>query len=73
MTLEILAQINSFIITTIGDLNANSTNWYNKDKTSFEGDTIKNITLQLGLHHLIKDPTHILQNSSLCIDQTFIS
>ena len=39
MTLEILAQKNTFLITAIGDLNAKSTNCYNKDKTNFAGST----------------------------------
>ena len=68
MTLGILAQKYPFWITAIGDFNAKSTNWYNKDKTTFEGNTIDNITSQLGLHQLINEPTHILQNSSSCID-----
>ena len=68
MTLGILAQKYPFWITAIGGFNAKSTNWYNKDKTTFEGNTIDNITSQLGLHQLINEPTHILQNSSSCVD-----
>ena len=48
-TLKILVQKDPFLITAIGDFNAKFTNWYNKDKTSFEGNTIENITSQLGL------------------------
>ena len=44
MTLEILAQKNPFLITAIGDFNAKSTNWFNKDKTIFEGNVMDNIT-----------------------------
>ena len=44
MTLETLAQKSSFLTTIIGDLNAKSCNWYNHDKTSFEGSTIESIT-----------------------------
>ena len=44
MTLEILAQKNLFLITPICDFNAKSKNHYNKDKTSFEGNTIENLT-----------------------------
>ena len=64
MTLELLAQKNPFLLTAIGDFNAKSSNWYNKDKTSFEGNTIENATSQLGLHQIINEPTHILPNSS---------
>ena len=38
MTLELLAQKNPFLLTAIGDFNAKSSNWYNKDKTSFKGN-----------------------------------
>ena len=47
--------------------------WYNKDKTSFEGNTIKNVNLQLGLHKIINEPTHILENSLSCIELIFTS
>ena len=58
-TLGILAQKNPFLVTAIGDSNANFTNWYNKGKTTFEGNTIENITSQLGLHQLINGPIYI--------------
>ena len=73
MILEILAQKNPFMITAFGDFNAKPTNWYNKDKTTFEGNTIDNITSQLGLQQLINEPTYILQNSNSCIDLIFTS
>ena len=44
MTLDILAQKNPFLMTTIGDFNAKSKNWYSHDKTSFEGKTIESTT-----------------------------
>ena len=47
MMLERLAQKNPFLLTAIGDFNAKSSNWYNKDKTSFEGNTVENVTSQL--------------------------
>ena len=43
------------------------------DKTRFEGSTIESITSQFGLHQLINEPTHLLQNSSSCIDLIFTS
>ena len=64
MTLELLAQKNPFLLTAVGDFNAISSNWYNKYKLSFEGNTIKNITSQLGLNQIINEPMHILPNSS---------
>ena len=44
MTLDILAQKNPFLMTTIGEFNAKSRNWYSQGKTSFEGKTIESIT-----------------------------
>ena len=73
MTLEVLAQKNPFLLTAIGHFNANSSNWYNKGKTSFEGNTIENVTSQLGLHQIINEPTHILPIFSSCIDLIFTS
>ena len=49
MNLDILAQQNPFLITTIGDFNAKSKNWYCQDKTSFEGKNMESITSQFGL------------------------
>ena len=59
MTLEILAPKDPFLITAIGDFNPESTNWYNKDKTIFEGNKIDNITSQVALNQLVNEPTHI--------------
>ena len=73
LTLETLAQKGSFLTTIIGDFNAKSCNWYSHDKTSFEGSTIECITSQFGLHQLMNEPTHLLQNPSSCIDLIFTS
>ena len=73
MTLDILAQKNQFLITTIGDFNATSKNWYCQDKTSFKGKTIESITSQFGLYQLINELNHLLKNSSSCIDLIFTS
>ena len=43
-------------------------NWYNKDITSGEGRKIEAVTSQNSLHQEINEPTHILNNSSSCID-----
>ena len=71
MTLETLAQKDSFLTTIIGDFNAKSCSWYSHDKTSFEGSTIEIITSQFRLHQLINEPTHLMKNSSSCIDLIF--
>ena len=71
MTLETLAPEGSFLTTIIGDFNAKSCNWYSHDKTSFEGSAVESITSQFGLHQLINEPTHLLQNSFSGIDLIF--
>ena len=48
-------------------------NWYNKDITSDEGRKIEAVTSQNSLHQEINEPTHILNNSSSCIDLIFNS
>ena len=57
----------------IGDLNAKSKNWYSHDKSSNEGNEIENVTAQFGLQQIIKEPTHISNTSSSCIDLIFTS
>ena len=57
----------------LGDFNAKSSNWYNKDITSDEGRNIEAVTSQNGLHQEINEPTHILNKSSSCIDLIFYS
>ena len=73
LTLETLFQNNPFLIVLIGDLNAKSKNWYFLDKTSHEGIEIENVTVQFGLQQIIKEPTHISNTSSSCIDLIFTS
>ena len=57
----------------LGDFKAKCTNWYKHDKTNFEGIAIENISWQCGLNQVINEPTHILENSSSCIDLIFTS
>ena len=73
LNLENMVQTNPFLDVAIGDFNAKSSNWFCHDKTNFEGDAIENLTPQFGLHQAIKEPTHILDTSSLCIDLIFTS
>ena len=50
----------------------NQGNGTGQDKLTFEGNVIDNVTSQLGLYQVIKEPTHILGTSS-CIDFIFTS
>ena len=69
--LDRLFQNNPFLVVVIGDFNVKSSNWYYHDKSSSEGNAVDTITKQYGLHQVIKEPTHILDNSSTCIDLIF--
>ena len=55
----------------LGDFNAKSRNWNNEDNTSNKGRKIEIVTSQNSLNQEINGPTHILNNSSSCIDLIF--
>ena len=65
LNLDNLVQRNLLLVVAIGDFNVKSSNWFFQDKTNFEGDAIENLASQFGLHQVIKEPTHILDTSSL--------
>ena len=54
-----------------GDFNAKSCNWSTNDATTPEGAQLDYITSLNGMKQLILEPTHILQQSSSCIDLIF--
>ena len=57
----------------IGDFNAKSKDWCSIDITSFEGSELDFLTSQFGLSQIIKEPTHILDDSRSSIDLIFTS
>ena len=63
LTLDTLAQKNPFLMVALGDFNAKSSNWYNKDVTSDESRKIEAVTSQNGLHQEINELTHTLSKS----------
>ena len=73
LNLETLSQKNLILLVAIGDFNAKSKFWYCNDNTTSQGKAFENVTSQFGLHQVIKEPTHILHNSSSCIDLIFAS
>ena len=60
---------NPFLTTVIGDFNAKSNKWSEGDRSTIEGSKIDFFTSQFG--QIIKESTHILENSSSCIDLIF--
>ena len=66
-----IKQFRSSFVVILGDFNAKSKSWWNKDITSNEGSQIDSLATTYGLQQLISDPTHILPNSSTCIALIF--
>ena len=58
-------------IAILGDFNARLSNWWNEDITTIEGTHIDSLASENGLKQMITEPTHILHNSSSCIDLIF--
>ena len=71
MTLDLVSKKNPFLIAVLGDFNAKLSQWHNKNSSTSEGISIENIASQFGLHQIINEPTHVLENSSSCIDLIF--
>ena len=55
----------------LGDFNAKSKSWWKSDIDTIEGTKIDGVTSSYGLQQLISQPTHLLANSSFCIDLIF--
>ena len=62
-----------FLVIALGDFHTKLSQWYKNDKTRTEGSKIANLTSQYGLKQIINQPTHILNNSSSCINLLFTS
>ena len=73
LKLDTLAESNSHLIVVLGSFNIKSKNGYINDKTATEGAKIEFVNSQYGLHQIISEPTHVLENFSSCIDLVFPS
>ena len=71
LSLDKISNQNPLLTVALGDFNNKSSNWYKHDKTTYEGSKMDAVNSQFGLQQLIKEPTHILGNSSSCIDLIF--
>ena len=47
--------------------------WCINDESNYEGTKIDCLAIEYDLKQLINDPTHLLENSSSCIDLAFTS
>ena len=63
---------NNLVVVLICDFNFKSNNWHCHDESSLDSDAVDNIK-QYGLHQVIREPTHILDNTSSCVRLIFIS
>ena len=64
---------NPYLMVALGDFNAKSNSWYRNDSTDTEGSKIDILTSTFCFHQIINEATHILNNSSCCIDLIFTS
>ena len=64
-------QLGSTFLVVLGDFKAKSKTWWTHDITTNDGVHIESLTSTYGFHQLKSDPTHILSNSSSCIDLIF--
>ena len=73
LNLDAMTDNNPFLVVVIGDFNARSLSWCINDKSNYEGTKIDCITTEYDLKQAINEPTHLLENSSSCIDLIFTS
>ena len=62
---------NSDLVIIVGDFNAKLSIWKPDDPDNTEGIEISEMTSSYGLIQIISEATHILPNSSSCIDLLF--
>ena len=73
LNLDALTDKNPFLITFLDDFNAKGTTWCNYDTTSYEVCKIEAITSHFGIQKIIKEPSHLIGNSSSCVNLIFAS
>ena len=69
--LDKIANKSPYLLVVLSYFNVKSSNWYNHDKKPYECSKIDAITSQFCLQQLMKEPTHILTDSSSWIDLLF--
>ena len=66
-----ISSTNPHFMLMIGDFNAKSSNWSSNNSTTAEGNQLDYVTSLYGMKQVITEPTHVLENSSSCIDFIF--
>ena len=72
-TLIDLENENPFLNTIVGDFNGRCSSWWKDDIDNHVGLELESLTSFYNLTQIIDSPTHILPNSSSCIDLIFCS
>ena len=68
LTMKKVSENNPYLLVAIGDfINAKLGHWYSQDT---KGISVENVASQFGLHQIIKELLHILENSSSCIESS---
>ena len=60
--------MNPYASIFVGDFNAHNRSWWNGDRTDPIGTKLEKVFLDNNLSQLVKEPTHLRDNSSSCID-----
>ena len=63
-----MADKNPYVMAVLHDFNAKLNSWYANGNTNIEGTKIDILTASFGFNQIINEPTHILNNSSSCIN-----
>ena len=71
MNLDDFFNSNLFLTTVIGDFNAKSNKRSEGDRSTIKGSKIDFLNSQFQVSQIIKEPTHISENSFSCIDLIF--
>ena len=71
MMLSDINSSNPHFSVILGDFNARSNNWWQDDTQTSEGSRIDYLATSYGFQQLMSEITHILKNSSSCIELIF--
>ena len=73
LNLDAITDNNPFLVAAINDFNTRSSSWCINDKSNYERTKIDYLATEYDLKQVINKLTHLLQNSSSCIDLIFTS
>ena len=68
LSIDHVADKNPYMMVFLGDFNGKLNSWYANDNKDIQGSKTDILTASFGFNQIINEPTHILSNSSSCID-----